>query len=195
MFDTLAVGPFRPEYCRFRRGDCTSSVSTVCCCSRAMRRAVSECGCSIPTARRRRCAATASAASHGCAGTLPEATDERFVDYLRGREYRITCRGADSSACSHLRRRDSAVAAQRRLRPVARGRGVRRTDDSAHGVRIAVHLPLAGNPTSSPPPRAQQWLFGSDGRLRHRRFIGLGERANRLREVFPKGITSASSAG
>ena len=32
------------------------------------------------------------------------------------------------------------------------------------------------------------WLFGSDGRLDTRRLAELGERANRMRGVFPRGI-------
>jgi len=32
------------------------------------------------------------------------------------------------------------------------------------------------------------WLFGADGRLDTRRLAALGERANRLRDLFPKGI-------
>mgnify|MGYP002594761975 CR=1 FL=1 len=119
----------------------------------------------------------------------PEATGERFVVTSGGREYRITCEepifgvlptfGVEIPLSLHSDDFAPSLAAEGFV-----GRTI---------PRMECELPFTflspGNPHIVAPAAARsEWLFGSDGRLDTGRLSALGERANRLREVFPKGI-------
>ena len=186
----VAVGSFRPEYCRLRR-----------------RRAA-------PVRRRRPAAAHTRRAGtfrnadvqhrrfggrdvrqrhplRGAAGAgALSGSDGRTIRrHLRRPGIPHHVRGADLRRAAHLRGGDSAVAARRRLPAVAPGRRIRRTARSRSGRRAGLHLLAAGQPhivALVAPDSA--WLFGSDGRLDTRRLAELGEQANRMRGVFPRGI-------
>ena len=126
----------------------------------------------------------------------PEATGERFAVTSGGREYRITCEepifgalptfGAEIPLSLHGDDFPPSLPAEEFV-----GQPVPELDE---GPAFTFLQP--GNPhivALVAPDSA--WLFGSDGRLDTRRLAELGERANRMRGVFPRESTSASSAG
>ena len=153
----VAVGPFRPEYCRLRR-----------------RRAA-------PVRRRRPAAAHTRRAGtfrnadvqhrrfgggdvrqrhplRGAAGAgALSGSDGRTIRrHLRRPGIPHHVRGADLRRAAHLRGGDSAVAARRRLPAVAPGRRIRRTARSRIGRRAGLHLLAAGQPPHRRPRRTGQ---------------------------------------
>ena len=119
----------------------------------------------------------------------PEATGERFAVTSGGREYRITCEepifgalptfGAEIPLSLHGDDFPPSLPAEEFV-----GQPVPELDE---GPAFTFLQP--GNPhivALVAPDSA--WLFGSDGRLDTRRLAELGERANRMRGVFPRGI-------
>lgn len=119
----------------------------------------------------------------------PEATGERFAVTSGGREYRITCEepifgalptfGAEIPLSLHGDDFPPSLPAEGFV-----GQPVPELDEG-----LAFTFLQPGNPhivALVAPDSA--WLFGSDGRLDTRRLAELGERANRMRGVFPRGI-------
>ena len=125
----------------------------------------------------------------------PEATGERFAVTSGGREYRITCEEPIFGALPTFGAEIPLSLHGDDFPPSLPGRRIRRTARSRGGRRAGLHLLAAGQShivALVAPDSA--WLFGSDGRLDTRRLAELGERANRMRGVFPGESTSASSA-
>ena len=117
----------------------------------------------------------------------PEATGERFAVTSGGREYRITCEepifgalptfGAEIPLSLHGDDFPPSLPAEGFV-----GQPVPELDEG-----LAFTFLQPGNPhivALVAPDSA--WLFGSDGRLDTRRLAELGERANRMRGVFPR---------
>lgn len=129
------------------------------------------------------------------AGALSGSDGERFAVTSGGREYRITCEepifgalptfGAEIPLSLHGDDFPPSLPAEGFV-----GQPVPELDEG-----LAFTFLQPGNPhivALVAPDSA--WLFGSDGRLDTRRLAELGERANRMRGVFPGESTSASSA-
>ena len=119
----------------------------------------------------------------------PEATGERFAVTSGGRDDRITCEepivgalptfGAEIPLSLHGDDFPPSLPAEGFV-----GQPVPELDEG-----LAFTFLQPGNPhivALVAPDSA--WLFGSDGRLDTRRLAELGERANRMRGVFPRGI-------
>lgn len=119
----------------------------------------------------------------------PEDAGTRFVVTSGGREYRLTCEepifgtlptfGAEIPLSLHGDDFPPSLAGEGFV-----GRPVPQLESD-----LSFSFLLPGNPHIVAPvaPRSP-WLFGSDGQLDTGGLAALGERANRLREVFPKGV-------
>lgn len=119
----------------------------------------------------------------------PEDAGTQFIVTSGGREYRLICEepifgtlptfGAEIPLSLHGGDFPPSLAGEGFV-----GRTIPQTES---GLPFTFLSP--GNPhvVACVEPRSE-WLFGNDGRLDTGRLAALGQRANRLREVFPRGI-------
>lgn len=119
----------------------------------------------------------------------PEAAGECFVVTSGGREYRLSCEAPIFGALPSFGAEIPLSLGSDDFPPSLGSEGFVGRPIPQMPDELSFTFLSPGNPhvVACVDPRSE-WLFGSDGRLDIRRLAALGERANRLREVFPKGI-------